>query len=315
MKMRKIFFMALTAMFAFASCNDNDEVATSNEKTSLLSIETEISAQQKSLRSGPLSLFPENSTLSLFVCSDNLGTGYPGGPYNNIKAEYTSGSWTMESPVRLTSENATIYALYPYMPSLGNGIGTVTIDHTTQTDYMFGTNAEGQQAINHNNPNVRLRMNHAQALLQFRINRLNYEDAGKVTRVEACNGITGTIDLLSKGNLDITTGDITFASDAASAVVEDANGLFVIPDTTPGNTDEYISLIILPVSNTSADGSIQFRFTIDSKVYSYNVPANTTWKQGTKYVYDVTLNGTELNIFDVIITDWVSGPENAIELF
>lgn len=315
--MRKLFFLAITAMLVFASCNDHDESATVNENASLLSITTEINAQQKSLRSGPMTAFADGSTLSLFVCGGTLGIPYPGGPYDNIKASFDGNTalWSMERPVRLTSENASVYALYPYMPSLGNGVNTAQIEHTSQTDYLFGTNAEEQQAVNHNNPKVRLRMNHALALLQFRINRLNYEGTGKVTRVEVSNE-TGRNDLRSAGTLSITNGDVyTLGTDISPAAIENTGGLYTIPDVTPGNTGDYLNVMILPVANTTANGSVLFRFTIDGTIYTYEVPANTTWKQGTKYIYDVTLNGTELQIGDVIITDWTDGPQYPIELF
>jgi len=316
--MKKLLFMAVVAVLAscMISCNDNDEQVHSGQNaTSQLSIETEISSQTSSLRSsGPLSVFPENSTLSLFICNGSLGTSYPKGPYNNVKAEYLSGKWTMDQIVRLTNDAATVYALYPYMASLGDGINTITIDHTTQTDYMYGTNAEGQPAINSNNPSVRLRMQHTQAMLQFNISKLNYEEAGKLTKVEIGNG-TGT-EIYSKGRLDIVSGNITKAgTDADPVILESAEGLLMIPDIASGNEDGFIKAMLLPVNNTSANGSVQFRFTIDGTVYSYNVPANTNWKGGTKYTYNVTLNGTQLNIGDVIINDWIDGPSQPMELY
>ncbi|NDW18770.1 fimbrillin family protein [Dysgonomonas sp. 216] len=314
--MKKLLFMTMTAMLVFASCNDHDESATVNENASLLSITTEINTQQKSLRSGPMTAFADGSTLSLFVCAGTLGTPYPGGPYDNIKASFDGNTalWSMERPVRLTSENASVYALYPYMPSLGNGVNTAQIEHTSQTDYMFGTNAEEQQAVNHNNPRVRLRMNHALTLLQFRLSKHNYDGQGKVTRLAVGNE-TGRNDLRSAGTLSITNGDIyTLATEISPAAIEDTDGLYTIPDVTPGNND-YLNVMILPVANTSANGSVQFHFTIDGRVYTYNVPANTTWKQSTKYIYEVTLNGTELQIADVIITDWIDGPVSGVEIF
>ena len=92
-------------------------------------------------------------------------------------------------------------------------------------------------------------------------------------------------------------------------------GLLIIPETATEDENGFVKVLLLPVDNTSTNGSVQIRFTIDGTVYTFDVPANTSWKQGAKYTYNVTLNGTQLNIGDVIITDWISGPEYTFNLF
>lgn len=312
--MKKLLFMALTALLAFTSCNDNDEPVSNVSDTSLLSIETEISSQTSSLRSsGSISLFPEGSELSLFVYKDNLGTDYPKGPYHNVRAEYKENKWNISSAVRLTDDNAFVYAFYPYSRFFGDGQGTIFIDHTSQTDYLYGTNADGSQIINKQNPNVRLQMKHLQALLQFNISKLNYSGEGKLTKIEVCNN--NSKDIFSWGLFDLLSGKVTYVEGAHdSACIIDALGLAILEDITQNESD-FLKLMVLPVEKTSADGSVIIRFVIDGKVYDYNVPVDTCWEEGTKYTYNVTLNGTTLQIDDVIIEEWVEGPEYPIELY
>jgi len=315
--MKKFFFMALTAMFAFAfaSCNDSDDVAATDEKSSLLSITTEISAQQSLLKSGPLSVFPEESKLSLWVTPGTLGTNYNVGPYNNVLAEYKSGKWELTPQVKLSETSATIYAFYPYSTSYTNGKDNMHIYHTNQVDYMYGVNAEGQEAINRANPNVRLRMKHALALLQFRIKKINYPGESKVTRIEVANN-TSKQELRSGASINIANGELSYLGNQFSpAVVENYNGIVTVTEETPTEEKDFANVMVLPVAQTAAAGNILIKFTIDDTVYIYYVPVNTTWKQGTKHIYNVTLNGTQLIIDDVIITEWTEGPVNNVELF
>ncbi len=317
--MKKLVLVAFTAVFAlsaFTSCNDSDEVASGDEKTSFLSIETEIGAHQSKLRgAGPLSVFPEGSQLSLWVTPGTLGTNYDVGPYNNVLAELTSGQWQLTPRATLSATPATIFAFYPYSSGYTNGKDNMLIDHENQVDYMYGTNAEGQFPITHKNPNVRLDMRHAQALLQFRIKKVNYTGEGKLTKIEVAN-IPYKDDLQSKALINIATGELTYqVAQHKPAVVEDINGIVALGEETPTQEKDYANVMVLPVERVRESGNIQIKFTIDGAAYTYNVPVNTTWSQGTKHIYNVTLNGTQLVIDDVIIIDWTDGPVNTVDIF
>lgn len=120
-------------VFGFSSCNNEDETdSPSQGQTSDLRIETEIAAAQTSLRSAKaaLSSFPEGSALSLFVTNGTLGSNYPQGPYNNVKAEYKSGKWELTPLVKLGDTPATIFAFYPYNTSYTNGTSNMNVYHT-----------------------------------------------------------------------------------------------------------------------------------------------------------------------------------------
>ncbi|NDV80115.1 fimbrillin family protein [Dysgonomonas sp. 511] len=319
--MRKIFItMAIIAasVTSFYSCDNDDNINTAenNTATANLHIETEISPIEASsmMTKTALSSFPEGSALSLFVTTGSLGNNYPQGPYNNVKAELNSGKWELTPAVKVGATPAIIYAFHPYGSSYGNGT-SMTVYHTNQVDYMYGTNAEGQQNINRDNPNVRIRMKHALALLQFKIRKMNYKGEGKLTKIEVLNA-SGKRDLYSAAYINIASGELANLYDNHNtAYIENATGLYTIPDNVSTNENDFQNVMVIPVAKTSADGSILIRFQIDGEIYSYPVPVNTSWKQGNKYVYNTTFNGTELVVDDIIITDWTEGANTDINIY
>lgn len=81
----------------------------------------------------------------------------------------------------------------------------------------------------------------------------------------------------------------------------------IIPETKSTDEKDFKKLFVLPTQQTTSAGEVLFYFTIDGKEYTWEVPAGTQWKQGTKNTYDVQLNGNELRIGDVRIADWTDG--------
>jgi hypothetical protein len=318
----KRLFIAMAVMSAaitgFSSCSQDDKIVNPSPGLAAdLRIETEITAAKTSLRStkAALSGFPEGSALSLFVTGGTLGSNYPQGPYNNVRAEYKSGKWELAPAVKLGDTPAAIFAFYPYSASYTNGTSKMNVYHTNQVDYMYGTNAEGQQNINRDNPNVRLRMKHALSLLRFKIKKMNYPGEGKLTRIEVAN-TGGKWDLRSAAALNIASGELSYLDYQHSpAYIENVNGLYTITDKEPTGEKDFMDVMVLPVAKVNANGNILIRFFIDGAIYNYAVPANTSWKQGTRYVYNVTFNGTELVIDDIVITDWTEGAKGDINLY
>ena len=313
--MKKILMIAAMSavLITFSSCGNEDEPQGFTGKTADLRIETEIAGMVETYST--TNAFAEGSKLSLWVTPGTLGTNYNLGPYNNVLAELKSGKWQLTPQVKLSDTPAVMYAFFPYGTSYTNGKDNMNVYHTNQVDYMFGTNAEGYNSVDRNNPNVKIRMKHVKALLQFRIKKMNYPGEGKLTKVEVLNN-NGKYEIRSGAALNIASGELSFHGNQHSpALLEDINGLVTITDEAPTLEKDYVNLMLLPVTNTTAQSSVLIKFIIDDNTFYYGVPVNTSWKQGTKYIYNVTLNGTELTIDDVIITDWTTGPENSINLF
>lgn len=312
--MKKLFFMAVTAacVFTFSSCN-NDELPDPQPKVdgSELKIRTDIAAiNVAGTRATPISAFPDGSWLGLFVTSGSLGNNYDSFAGNaNVRSVFSNSVWTQTPVVRLTNDNATVYAYYPYS-SLNTDGKAILLDQGTQQDYMYGTHTIGQAAINKNNPTVNLTMKHAMAMVQFNICKSNYPWKGELTRLEIANADSKTV-IYSEGTLDISTGVIKNSDGKnTAATLQTYSGIYpllTISEKLLSNEAEYIKVFVLPVASTGAEGDVLFHFTIDERIYSWKVPANTKWNSGTKNTYTVTITGSALRIGDVAITDWTDG--------
>lgn len=88
----------------------------------------------------------------------------------------------------------------------------------------------------------------------------------------------------------------------------------VIPDIKSTDEKDYIKLLLIPTGQTADQGDVTAHFSIDNREYTWKFPAGTQWKQGTKYTYNVQLNGNELRIGDVKIADWTDGVNGDILL-
>lgn len=316
LEMKKRFFVCIAAVsalaFGFYSCNKDTESIPVDTQVSELHIHTEISAAEsfaglKSTKAA-LSSFPEGSALSLFVTNGALGA------LNNVKAGYESGKWMLAPAVKLGDSPATVYAFYPYDASYTNGASDISIYHTNQVDNMYGTHAERQGDINRDNPGVRLRMKHAKVLLQFKIRKMNYPGQGKLTGIEVANR-EGLQDLRSAYTLNVYTGGMTPVNGHFNpASIVNPDGLY-ITEKEPTEEKDILGVMVLPVVKANSNGSILIRFTIDGEIFTYNVPYDTKWDRGTKYVYNVTLNGTQLVIDDIVISDWTEGVKGEINLY
>lgn len=312
--MKKLFFMAVMAacVFTFSSCN-NDELPDSQIKTdgAELKIRTDIAAiNVAGTRATPVSEFSNSSNLGLFVTSGTLDNMYDSFAGNaNVRSVFFNGVWNQTPVVRLTNENATVYAYYPYS-SLNTDGKAVSLDQGTQQDYMYGTHTTGQVAINKNNPTVNLTMKHAMAMVQFNICKSNYPWEGRLTKIEIANSDSKTV-IYSEGTLDISTGIIknTAGKNYAATIqtYSDIYPLLTISEKLISDEADYLKLFVLPVATTGAEGDVVFKFTIDDRIYSWKVPANTKWSSGTKNTYTVTITGSALQIGSVAITDWTGG--------
>lgn len=315
--------VASAALFCFSSCSNDDETVNPTQaRVADLRIETEISTAETGLRStrtGSLSRFSEGSALSLFVTNGTWGNNYPLVPQNNIKAEYQSGKWQLSPAVKLDERPATVFAFYPYNASYTNATPSIEINHAstngTQVDYMYGTHAPGQYAITWNNPGVRLQMKHALSLLQFKVRKSHYEGEGRLTRIEVANANAKT-DLASTASIDVSTGELSsLGGYTTPASIYKNDGLYTLTDNEPTDEKDFMDVMVVPVNKVNADGNISIRFYIDGKEYTYPVPANTAWKQGVKYIYQVTVSATGLVIDDITIAHWEPGTGGDINLY
>lgn len=307
---RILFSLALIAVI-FISCDKEENGYTVENISSELVINTGLNKMSGLLRSGPVSDFTEGSKLGLFITKGNLGEDYSSDVSYNIPSTMTNGRWIQTPAVNLYAHDAVIYAYYPYKSGSPNGKAMSV--QSGLTDYMYGTHTSGQSAINKDNRSVNLTMNHALALIQFNLYKTDYSWAGRLTRVAINNAPDKSI-VHGSGKMNIETGEITELSGSDRTIQINSTPLMVIPDIKSTDEKDYIKLLLIPTGQTTDQGDVTVHFSIDNREYTWKFPVGTQWKQGTKYTYNVQLNGNELSIGDVKIADWTDGVNGDILL-
>lgn len=300
--MKNLFFSAAIAasMLTICSCEQGMNTPSDNLSTGTLSVATNIDVvSSRSVLGRPISSFTSGDEIGLYVSTGaNVNTPYNGVAGNkNVKSTFST-AWAQATPVYLSNTAATIYAYYPYSASATDGTA-IAIDHTSQTDFMYGTPVSN---ITNGQPRAAITMNHALSLVQFDFKKENYTGVGSLTAISIANK-TGGSSLISTGTLNIGTGAITKGS-AKDAVTRATN----LPQTI-GTWAEttYPKMLVMPVTSTTAAGDIVISFTVDGKKYDWSVPASTAWEAGKKNTYTVTIKGTALEVSPVTIAPWGTG--------
>lgn len=302
-----ILIAAIAATMTFVSCekNGNEGLIASESMLKVHASLGDIGTK------ATLSSFPNQSEIGLFITTGTLGSNYDGvSGNNNVKSTYDGRLWTQEPAVYLSTQNATVFAYYPYAIANNNG-AVLPVEHKSQTDYLYGTHSGGQAALNNGNPNINLTMKHALSLVQFRMCKQNYTGSATVNKIEISNKVGKTI-LFSQGTMNAITGSITNTSGKNESAAVSMS--YPLPITISSNPAEYPRIMVLPVDEITNEGDIQILFTIDGRLYTYNVPAGTKWEKGKVNTYIVTLSGVELNVNNVIIENWIAGVNGSAEL-
>ena len=180
---------------------------------------------------------------------------------------------------------------------------------------------------------VNLDMHHALAMVSFRVYKTDsYKGKGYLTKIQMKNkdasvasGETSlklkTSESGKKATMKINGGDITLQGTAADIIYtrfihqtrgsgDDASGgeYYVLQAaTTPENTPAF-SIMLYPIACTNeslATSDIQAIFTVDGTDYPVDIPAKA-WTKGNNYLYTATLEGQELSLGTVTITQWTS---------
>lgn len=289
-----------TSLLSLSSCSE-DIVSPVVDKpvAEQLSVTTDIEVASRSVLGKPINSFASGDEIGLYISNGSgVNTPYNGIAGNkNVKSTFTT-VWTQATPVYLSSALATIYAYYPFSTLATDGTA-IAIDHTSQTDFMYGTPVPN---INNRKPKAAITMNHALSLVQFDFKKENYTGVGSLTAITIANKAGGS-SLISQGTLNLTNGVISKGSSKEPVTI--ATNLPQTIGTWAEAT--YPKMLVIPTSALAAAGDIVISFTVDGQVYNWNVPSGTAWEQGKKNTYTVTIKGTALEVSPVTITPWGTG--------
>lgn len=297
-----LFSAAIAACVLIVSSCSNDNNLTGVDQsgeTNLLDVSTSIEVTSRSQTGKPINAFVSGDEIGLFVTSGAINAPYNGVSSNkNVKSTFTT-VWTQATPVYLSSALATIYAYYPWNASVTDGTA-MDIDHTSQTDYMYATPVTN---IYNRQPKATIKMNHALSLVQFDFKKENYTGVGSLSAITIANKVGGSA-LISTAKLNLSSGAITKGV-SKEPVTKATNLPQVI--TNSWNESTFPKMLVIPTSATTAAGDIVISFTVDGQVYDWKVPVGTSWEQGKKNTYTVTIKGTALEVSSVTITPWGAG--------
>lgn len=212
-----------------------------------------------------------------FKPGDNIGV-FAGEQNKNVSFTYDGKSWQSDPKIEV-SGNMDVTAYYPYSPEVVSS-GSIPFSIEGQDDWLYGSGKASQVS-----PDVPLAMNHALTLVRIKVQRKDYNGEGLVSAV-SFSGVH------LQGILDASTGEVVPTGVTGTYR---AGGSFVLDDSNPMT----VEAILLPVE--SALGKA-VTVNIDGKDFTYEFPAQHTWKSGMIYTYTLSMKGgynTEVDMDDV----------------
>lgn len=254
--------------------------------------------------------FTRGSVIGLHVVSESTGNIYDSNPdYKNVRAEAFlvnyKLNWRQSPDIYLNEEPVTVYAYYPYQSQVNFDPENIPVrispDASLTKDYMYGIQASGQRAVNQISPVALLNMNHTLSLLSFQL-RITPEAEGcfLLHAIQIGNKAGGTA-LCFKGKMNIKTGNIGGCAGTNASTRLKLN----TPRMLKKIPDEPQQLMVIPTSRIRTDGDVEVLFTINETTFKYKIPANTKWKKGKRYIYNLLFNGKDITLENVSTSEWL----------
>ena len=201
----------------------------------------------------------------------------------NIRANYNGSAWTLDPGVYLDKDkqkNAFIYAVYPYQSEFASTPGRLTIDATTQNDYLY---SGSYVPVTVTTNTAKLNMKHAMSLAAFNIFTDGYSGAGKLQSL----AISGD-SVYTKGVMTVENGKIRGTERGEIKVAFDKQ----ITAQRWSNSMPRIWVIPLPFNTKSTKAYL--KAVIDGKEFNSVFP-EVEMKIGFQYSFHLVLtdNGLE----------------------
>ena len=201
----------------------------------------------------------------------------------NIRANYNGSAWTLDPGVYLDKDkqkNAFIYAVYPYQSEFASTPGRLTIDATTQNDYLY---SGSYVPVTVTTNTAKLNMKHAMSLAAFNIFTDGYSGAGKLQSL----AISGD-SVYTKGVMTVENGKIRGTERGEIKVAFDKQ------ITAQGWSNSMPRIWVIPLPFNTKSTKAYLKAVIDGKEFNSLFP-EVEMKIGFQYSFHLVLtdNGLE----------------------
>ena len=342
MKHTYLALAGLALMSAFTACSNDDDLAAT--KSNQLVVKS-VGLSDVFTKAGiTASAFSGSEQIGVYINNGDLGTKYDHDvDYENIIYQATNGTdWATTQTITLTNIVGTVRAYYPYsadngvytpgnddLPNngtaikmhvastQGTGIAGGAADDPAQIDYMWADPVTG---VSSSLPDVRLRMNHALAMVSFQFKNsteVPYPGVGKISSIKIYNNTGKTALKTGPATFNINDGKITLDVTAALSEISVTPDAETLKNVTSMNSQPRI--LVYPGqatgANTIAAGDVKAEIVMDGVTFTLNLPAIANGYEPNKnYQYNVTLKGVEMEIDEVAIKPWALEAQDPVDM-
>lgn len=285
---------AMTALLTACSTNYSEEatgVPLDITSVTVLPVKTVVTSAS----------FPEDKACSIgvFLKDEDGMSDYDGVPWCNIEYSREAGgtSWTCVKPIILSSTVGTLFAYYPFSPSVTDLAGIPVRSSINGDDYMYAVAVTG---INSSNPSPKLEMKHAMALVSVTF----IKDASYTGPCLLSSLTLSGVGLGATASLDVRDGSFT----------DVAPGLLVFSGfnhtITAEGTTEPVLTVPAVISDEKQD--VDISCVIDGVVYDVSLKGQgnsgkgVIIRQGVHSHINLTLKDKGLVLSGVSTEEWNS---------
>ena len=293
--MKKICFIAITALLLFTACSNHEEEINIAEGKDLIQLSSNIDDGGLGTRA------------NLVYANESQNTQFDSGKGINIEiyktgasSTYTSGTYTTNGSGGLTGScyypadgsNIDICAYYPSSVKSSTTSFNVGTDQTSVANYqsydlMYATKLTNKaKGSTHE-----LTFRHALAKIMVLLsagNGVNKSDLQSYVSAVKLKSLKPTATFSISGG---AVGTITANGTAADVSI---NG--------SGVTSAH-SAIIVPQTH---DAGAFIEIIYNGNTYTYSLPSSTTFSSGYVYTYNITVNSAGISLSTTSITGWTS---------
>lgn len=276
--MRKHIILSLCAAAALLmSCSSSEDSVEPSTPTTPVVITTDIVTRTTPAKS----LFASGDAMNVWAKS--YGSPSANDIVANIRANYNGSAWTLNPGVYLDKDkqkNAFIYAVYPYQSEFASTPGRLTIDATTQNDYLY---SGSYVPVTVTTNTAKLNMKHAMSLAAFNIFTDGYSGAGKLQSL----AISGD-SVYTKGVMTVENGKIHGTERGEIKVAFDKQ------ITAQGWSNSMPRIWVIPLPFNTKSTKAYLKAVIDGKEFNSVFP-EVEMKIGFQYSFHLVLtdNGLE----------------------